>query len=73
MFKLKYEVIDVECKYYEWQPRENKGGDIEIDKWEDMTRELEIEINRKRKCKHVVMSLEFFSHTLKCPNCRKRK
>ena len=60
MFKLRDEVIDLKYGYYGWQPRESKGGDIEIDKWKDMTRELEIEINKKRKRKHVVMSLEYF-------------
>ena len=36
-------MIDLEYGYgfYEWQLKENKWGDIEIDKWEVMTRELE--------------------------------
>ena len=73
MFKLRDEVIDLKYWYYRWQPRENKGGDIEIEKWEDMTRELEIKINKKRKHKHVFISLEYFSHALRYPNCRGRK
>ena len=43
MFKLRNKVIDLKYGYsfYRWQPRENKGGDIEIDKGEVMTKELE--------------------------------